>query len=412
MRRVLVVDDDRRVRDAYRQILTPEVGDFHSRGARLFSRGPGGAGPPSPEYEIHEAPDGEAAVRAVREGVVSARPFRVAFVDMKMPGMDGAETVRRMWALDPGMKVVIVTAYSDTPPREIVETVGRADLFYLRKPFTPEEIGQFAESLCGQWSFDRKREETLRKKDALKVESLYCMAGAVAHHLNNLLMALGGNLDLLRMDLVRDPPPSRDGLCVCVDRAREAADKLGKLGHHLLSYLGQRLHTAGRTDVSTEAASTLATLQWAEGRGVKVETGFSPGLPGIALDPGVFREMLEEILLNAREALDEEEGHVMVKTGVCRFDSSPWGHVHAPEPVDGDYVFVEVADNGCGMDGDTLERIFDPFFSTRFTGRGLGLAVVQGITGIRRGWIGVSSTPEQGTVFRLCFPAVTGTVAP
>ena len=104
-----------------------------------------------------------------------------------MPGMNGAETVREIWKIDPNMKVVIVTAFSDILPDEIVGIVGREDIFYLRKPFNPQEIRQFARALCSQWDFDREREEALLVTEGRKRESLVCMAGAVAHHLNNLL---------------------------------------------------------------------------------------------------------------------------------------------------------------------------------------------------------------------------------
>ena len=72
----------------------------------------------------------------------------------------------------------------------------------------------------------------------------------------------------------------------------------------------------------------------------------------------------------------------------------------------GEYVYLEVTDDGAGMDKETLERMFDPFFSTKFTGRGLGLATIQGIVQSHDGWIGVRDAPDKGTSLQVCFPAV------
>jgi len=91
----------------------------------------------------------------VREAVERGRPFELAFVDMKMPGMNGAETAREIWRIDSGIKIVIVTAFSEVSPDEMVQVTAREDLFYLRKPFNPEEIRQFARALCRQRDLER-----------------------------------------------------------------------------------------------------------------------------------------------------------------------------------------------------------------------------------------------------------------
>jgi CheY-like chemotaxis protein len=90
-------------------------------------------------------------------------PFAVAFIDMNMPGIDGAETSRRIWMLDPQVKIVIVTAFSEYKPCDIINIAQRDDLFYLRKfylrkPFNTDEIKQFARALSNQWHVERDRE--------------------------------------------------------------------------------------------------------------------------------------------------------------------------------------------------------------------------------------------------------------
>ena len=154
--RILIVDDDAAVREAYREILAPTERNYLSDGDRLF--GGGEAKNRSLPYGIWEAKNGDEAVTLVREATDRGKPFALAFVDMKMPGMNGAETAREIWRIDPGIKIVIVTAYSDVTPDEIVQVTAREDLFYLRKPFNPQEIRQFARALCRQRNLEQERD--------------------------------------------------------------------------------------------------------------------------------------------------------------------------------------------------------------------------------------------------------------
>ena len=86
-------------------------------------------------------------------------PFAVAFIDMKMPGIDGATTAKKIWELDPEIKIVIVTAFGECSPDDIVTIVGRDDLFYLNKPFNQGEIKQFTRALLEQWNLAAEREK-------------------------------------------------------------------------------------------------------------------------------------------------------------------------------------------------------------------------------------------------------------
>jgi len=158
--KILIVDDDPGVRDSYRQILSPSPAlDFIEKGAQLFDgKDRKTRATSDPLYDITLTDRGEAGVAAVGHAASTRTPFAVAFVDMMMPGIDGAETAKRIWQIDPAIKIVIVTAYSDHTPDDIVGLVGREDLFYLRKPFNPAEIRQFAKALTNQWRLERERE--------------------------------------------------------------------------------------------------------------------------------------------------------------------------------------------------------------------------------------------------------------
>ena len=161
-RRILIVDDDQGIRDAYRQILTPPVlaDDLLSNSAVLFGENEKlKSGISQSEYELTLASRGEEGVEEVKAAMIRKEPFAVAFVDMKMPGIDGATTAKKIWELDPEIKIVIVTAFSECSPDEIVTIVGRDDLFYLNKPFNQGEIKQFTRALLEQWNLTAEREK-------------------------------------------------------------------------------------------------------------------------------------------------------------------------------------------------------------------------------------------------------------
>jgi len=112
------------------------------------------------------------------------------------------------------------------------------------------------------------------------------------------------------------------------------------------------------------------------------------------------------LVINASEAMGDHEGVVTVRTGsTCLTEADLSKLRHAPDAAPGPHVWLEVADTGCGLDADTLAKIFDPFFSTKFTGRGLGLATVLGVVRAHRGALGVESAPGRGTTIRVYLPS-------
>ena len=157
--RILVVDDDPGVRQAYAVSMGHrEDAGVLAQGTALF----GGAATARPEfpriaYDLTLTAGGEEALAVVDAALAATSPFAVAFVDMSMPRMDGAVTAQALWERDPSLKIVIVTAYSDYTPEDIIRRVGREDIFYLRKPFNAEEIRQFARALLRQWNLEREK---------------------------------------------------------------------------------------------------------------------------------------------------------------------------------------------------------------------------------------------------------------
>jgi two-component system cell cycle sensor histidine kinase/response regulator CckA len=131
-------------------------------------------------------------------------------------------------------------------------------------------------------------------------------------------------------------------------------------------------------------------------------------LPSVQADATQIRQVIMNLITNASEALGNQAGIIRVITSVIRCDRAYLGDLALAEELsEGDYVSLEVSDTGCGMDEGTRARIFDPFFSTKFTGRGLGLAAVLGIVRGHKGTLKVYSEIGKGTTFKLLFPAST-----
>jgi CheY-like chemotaxis protein len=157
--RILIVDDDPGIRDLYREILSPTQREEKlSKDTSLATEQHQIIESAAQDnYDLVLTDNGTEAVKEVEKAVEQENPFAVAFIDMKMPGIDGAETAKRIFTVDPNIKVVIVTAYSEYTPEDIIRITERDDILYLRKPFNREEIRQFARALANNWNFEQIR---------------------------------------------------------------------------------------------------------------------------------------------------------------------------------------------------------------------------------------------------------------
>jgi PAS domain S-box-containing protein len=244
-----------------------------------------------------------------------------------------------------------------------------------------------------------------------KLESIGVLAGGIAHDFNNLLHVVLGNADIALGNLSADSP-AREALEEVVRATVRAAD----LTRQLLAYSGKGTFVVRHLDLSNEVREMATLLRTAISKKATLGWELRPDLPPINADPTQIRQIVMNLITNASDALGEAGGTITLRTGISRLseleDRHFTGPVHGGEPSQqrGDpFVFLEIGDNGSGMTPDTLGRIFDPFFSTKFAGRGLGLAAVMGIVRSHRGLIRIRTAPGEGTAFRILFPAVSGT---
>jgi two-component system cell cycle sensor histidine kinase/response regulator CckA len=231
-----------------------------------------------------------------------------------------------------------------------------------------------------------------RSRHLQKLVSIGVLAGGIAHDFNNLHHVVQGNADLARLHLAPESP-AREHL----DEVVRATPRAAELTQQLLAYSGRGAVETRRLDLSDEVREMATLLRTAISKQAALVWVLSPDL-AINADPTQVRQILMNLITNASDALGESPGSITLSTG--RTDDPRAGSgTH-------DFVFLEVSDTGCGMDTSTLQRIFDPFFSTKFTGRGLGLAAVMGIVESHHGHIRIRTGPGEGTTFRILFPAV------
>ena len=160
-RKILIVDDVPQILEAYSKVLNQERSDILNKGNKLFK-----TNYPEPKeiiFELTSALNGSDAIKRAKELKRCGERFTVAFIDMKMDGLDGAETATKLWEIDPYIKIVIVTAYNDVSLKKIIETTGREEIFYHKKPFNSDEIKQFAVALNKQWNIEREKELLLKE---------------------------------------------------------------------------------------------------------------------------------------------------------------------------------------------------------------------------------------------------------
>ena len=244
-----------------------------------------------------------------------------------------------------------------------------------------------------------RRQTQERLRQAHKLESVGVLAGGVAHDFNNILTVVSGNASC-----ALEQCPS----CEFAQEILSASKRATHLTAQLLAYAGKGRAVLESVDVSEIVLRSRQLLSASVPARVIPNFNLSKNLPRIEADPSRLEQVIMNLVINAGESIPpKRDGRIQIATGCCSVTpEAARQHSSRYEVEQGRYVWLEVHDNGSGMDGATLARMFDPFFSTKFTGRGLGLAAVDGIVRSSKGFITVDTVAGSGTVVRVFFPAV------
>jgi len=241
-----------------------------------------------------------------------------------------------------------------------------------------------------------------------KLESLGILAGGVAHDFSNLLAVILGNETFARSQA---QPGSR--LERQLARIRSAAEHAKALTNQMLAYSGKASVSLKPLDLSELVEQTCELLEASTSKECRLEIALQQSGTVVEGDPTQLRQVIVNLVTNASESLRDRPGRVAVRTGLVRADAAYLRRIlGAGDLAEGDYVYLEVSDTGEGMDEKVRKRIFEPYFSTKFAGRGLGLAAAVGIIRGHRGGVELVTEPGQGTTFRILLPPASRAALP
>jgi PAS domain S-box-containing protein len=233
-----------------------------------------------------------------------------------------------------------------------------------------------------------------------KLESLGVLSAGIAHDFNNLLSTILAHADLALDELPVDSP------------ARENAATISKVALHASEIVALLMDYAGSTGAGEPEPVELNSLvretirlvrgSFSKTAAIEVDLALKASQP-VRASPGPVRQVLLNLIMNAVEALEGKPGTIAVSTSLTRVSHGFTGSGSSAPPP-GEYVLLEVSDTGCGMTEEAKARVFDPFFSSKALGRGLGLASVQGILRGIGGAVRVMSSSGHGSTFSVWLP--------
>jgi two-component system cell cycle sensor histidine kinase/response regulator CckA len=243
---------------------------------------------------------------------------------------------------------------------------------------------------------------------AQKLESLGILAGGIAHDFNNLLVGVLGNAELALMHVGEENPANE-----YIEQIRIAGKRASELTQLMLAYSGRARFNHGPVALNELVGETCRLVSMAISKKISIRMNMDPSLPMISGDIAQLRQLVMNSITNAADAIGDQPGEITIATKGVLLSPSDFASVGETPPLAaGMYVVLEVADNGCGIDPSLHSRIFEPFFTSKFSGRGLGLSAVLGIIKGHHGGIELISAPGRGTRFRFAFPVTTASDVP
>ncbi len=313
----------------------------------------------------------------------------------QLDGIDAARTIRERFDIP----VLFLTAFANN---EVIQRAKGVGAFgYLLKPFKAKELEVMVEIIFSKHKVDKKNAIVNNQLHrAQKYESLRLMAGGVAHQFNNNLHAVLGNLSLVLEEL-----PAESHARIGLIEAEKAAWKAAELSKQMLAFSGHGHVNTTELDVSKFISQLKHLLKSLTSDSVFIGYDLTDDLPFIVADPGQLKQVIFSLVINATEAINKTSGIISVKTGLIYCDAEFLSPIRYNQFLDeGYYVYIDVIDTGHGMSSSTMQQVFDPFFSTKFIGRGLGLPSSLGLIQAHRGTIKILSTMGKGTSVKVLIP--------
>ncbi|TLS66707.1 PAS domain S-box protein [Mariprofundus erugo] len=271
-----------------------------------------------------------------------------------------------------------------------------------------DEAGVLHHQVCIDRDITDEHRRSQQLEHTQRLESLGILAGGIAHDFNNLLTAIMGNAAMAERSL-DDASAAKPFILRIEESSQRAAD----LCRQMLAYSGKGQFIVKPINLSELITEMTRLMEVSIDKNVTLRYDLSHSIPLIEADTAQMQQVILNLITNASEAIGSKNGMISFTTGVMHLDRAYLDRTLTHETLrEGEYVYMEVADNGCGMSSSTMEKMFDPFFTTKFTGRGLGMSAMLGIVRGHHGTIRVYSEPGRGTTFKILIPATTKKALP
>jgi len=344
----------------------------------------------------------QACNKAAEEFIGMPESEQIGKTDFDFFGLEIAEAVRER------DRLILASGKEGRVEEWVTYRDGRKGLLdTIKAPFCGPDGKQLGLVGIARDITEKKQAEADKEKleaqnrQLQKSESLGRMAGAIAHYFNNQLGAVIGNLETAIFELPQDAGP-----VTRLTAAMQAVEKAAEMSGLMLTYLGQTFGKREPLDLSEVCRHVLDSIRAVMPEEVVLETGFSSPGPVISANANKIQQVLANLAANAWEAFSESRGVIHLNVKTVSPAEIPASHRFPIDwqPREDAYACLEVADAGCGIADEDIEKLFDPFFSSKFTGRGLGLPVVLGIVKAHGGAVTVESEPGRGSIFRVFLP--------
>jgi signal transduction histidine kinase len=324
-------------------------------------------------------------------------PVDAVLLDLSLPDSDRLETFRAVRDHAPAPPVVVMTGNGDE--RLALQAVQEGAQDYLVKG----DIDGRLVVRALRHAIERARAEAAERRllEAQRLESLSVLAGGIAHQLNNLLVVIIGNASLAATTLEADDPLR--GYLVDIESASQQAARLAR---QMLAYSGRGGFMVRPIDLNEVVRSACAAFRERVPDHLELRLDLAPRVLRVAADETQIAQLVLNLVSNAAEAVGARHGEILMATTDIEAGPADFERAYtAPDLPPGRYMELVVTDTGEGISPESAARIFEPFFSTRLTGRGLGLSAALGIVRGHGGAIGIDSAPGQGTRVRVLLPA-------
>ncbi len=254
---------------------------------------------------------------------------------------------------------------------------------------------------CYAGDITERQDLEAQLRQSQKMESVGQLAGGIAHDFNNILTVIHGHSSLLAA-----LPKLPEGALESAQQIATASERAANLTRQLLTFSRRQIIQPKNLDLNEIVNHMTKMLRRLLGEDITLQVNYAPNLPLVHADPGMIEQILMNLSVNARDAMPKG-GRLFINTSVVQLDAAQ--AAQNPGTVPGEYVCLAVKDTGIGIVPENLPHIFEPFFTTKDVGKGtgLGLATVYGIVQQHRGWISVSSKPDEETAFHIFLPAIT-----